>query len=233
MLAKLTVGRRASVVKYDLITALGAHGLASGPTRQRLVLRLITLLTARYDWQRQELCVGQREIARLWSVTDRTVKRDIAALRRLGWLTILQHGARGRVARYRLVLDAIWADTTEAWSTVGPDFETRMADMMAGDNGAGEDARKIVPLPVATPSEPADEPWASIHRRLAESDPHMTSNWFTHLGCKAFDGNRLTLIAPNAFIAKYVATHLTQKLYHAARAEIGPSLIAVTVSEGG
>lgn len=32
---------------------------------QRLVLRLMSLITTRYNWQRNELTMGQREIARL------------------------------------------------------------------------------------------------------------------------------------------------------------------------
>ena len=40
----------------------------------------MALITTRYNWQRDELTMGQGEIARLWSVDDRTVKREMARL---------------------------------------------------------------------------------------------------------------------------------------------------------
>ena len=98
MLQKKLAGPGASVRKYDLITALGAHALSLGKHDQRLVLRFITLITARYNWARDELSIGQREIARLWSCNERTVKRDVAKLRALGWLVVKRQGARGRAA---------------------------------------------------------------------------------------------------------------------------------------
>jgi hypothetical protein len=77
------VGRNAAAHKYDILTAIGTYALSKGKHEQRLVLRLITLITARYNWGRDELAVGQREIARLWSVDERTVKREMAKLRAL------------------------------------------------------------------------------------------------------------------------------------------------------
>ena len=44
------------------------------------MLRLIALITARYNWQRDELSVGQSEMARIWGVHDRTVKREVRRL---------------------------------------------------------------------------------------------------------------------------------------------------------
>ena len=91
-------GRNAAVIKYDLLTALGAHACAGDKHLQRLVLRFITLIVARYNWQADELSVGQTEMAALWSVDARTVKRDMARLREMGWLSIRRAAARGRVA---------------------------------------------------------------------------------------------------------------------------------------
>ena len=75
------VGRGAGARKYDILTALGAYALAQDKHMQRRVLRFLTLMTARYNWARNHLAVGQREIARLWAVDTRTVKREMAALR--------------------------------------------------------------------------------------------------------------------------------------------------------
>ena len=89
------VGRGASARKYDILTALGAFALAQGKHEQRRVLRLMTLITARYNWARDELAVGQRESARLWAVDERTVKREMARLKAAGWLVVKRQGAFG------------------------------------------------------------------------------------------------------------------------------------------
>ena len=57
------VGREAAAKKYDILSAMMAHALAGDKHRQRLVLRLMALITTRYNWQRNELAMGQREIA--------------------------------------------------------------------------------------------------------------------------------------------------------------------------
>ena len=61
-------GRNAASMKYDILSALGAHGCAGDKHRQRLVLRLITLVVARYNWISDELMVGQRPRAALLKV---------------------------------------------------------------------------------------------------------------------------------------------------------------------
>ena len=63
-------GRNAASMKYDILSALGAHACAGDKHLQRLVLRLITLVVARYNWISDELMVGQREIAELWSIDE-------------------------------------------------------------------------------------------------------------------------------------------------------------------
>ena len=75
------VGRQAASRKYDLLTALGVHACHGDKHLQRLVLRFMTLIVARYNWQHDDLSVGQREIAALWAVDERTVKREMAKLR--------------------------------------------------------------------------------------------------------------------------------------------------------
>ena len=57
------VGRHAASRKYDIMTALGVHGLAATGHAQVLVLRFITLLTARYN-----LGVGVVDGTRLYAV---------------------------------------------------------------------------------------------------------------------------------------------------------------------
>ena len=74
------VGREAASKKYDILSALMAHALSLDPASQKLALRLMSLITTRYNWQRDELTIGQTEIARLWCVDPRTVKREMAKL---------------------------------------------------------------------------------------------------------------------------------------------------------
>ena len=46
------VGPGASARKYDLLSALMAFALSDGKGTQRLVMRLMVLVTTRYNWQR-------------------------------------------------------------------------------------------------------------------------------------------------------------------------------------
>lgn len=160
MLTTRPVGRRAAARKYDILTALGAHALATGRSEQILALRLITLITARYNWGRDELTVGQREIARLWSVDERTVKREMAKLRGRGWLELLRAGARGRVAEYRLGIERLMQDTRPGWERVGPDFAHRLEETPADD--------KVVPLPLRGEVPPPDPRMAANGRWPAQ-----------------------------------------------------------------
>lgn len=199
------VGRAAASRKYDLLTALGAYALARSKHDQRLVLRLITLVTARYNWAREELAVGQREIARLWSVDERTVKREMAKLRALGWLSVRRQGARGRVTEYRLEIDAVLAATQDRWEAVGPDFALRM------DAGAGA-AETVVPLPVKgavpAPDLSGGSEWALAQALLHSQDAATYGAWLRGLARAERAGGRLILRAPSRFHAAYVQTHL-------------------------
>ena len=43
------VGREAAAKKYDILSAMTDHALAGDQHRQRLVLRLMSLITTRYN----------------------------------------------------------------------------------------------------------------------------------------------------------------------------------------
>lgn len=204
MLSAKLVGRNASAQKYDVLTALGAYALARGKHDQRLVLRLITLITARYNWTRNELAVGQREIARLWSVDERTVKREMAKLRALGWLEVKRQGARGHVTEYQINMTRLLNSTTADWPKVGPDFDLRM-------HGAPEPSR-VVPLPVRAVVAPPDisegSEWALAQAVFHAEDAGVFGSWISTLKRQDRAGGRLTLKAPSRFHAAYVQTHL-------------------------
>ena len=225
MQAAKVVGPDAPSQKYDLLAALGSHALAADPGTQRLVLRLITLVTARYDWRRGLMSVGQREIARLWSVDERTVKREMARLRDLGWIVLRSQGRRGRVASYALDLTALRGVTREAWARIGRDFEARMDGGLPRTGGG-----TVVPFPQADRPEsvPADEAqadegpaaddgWEAVRRRLREEDAAVFASWFAPLRSGGRAGGRLTLLAPTAFDATYIRGHYLDRLLAAVR----------------
>ncbi|QFQ88975.1 hypothetical protein F8A10_16300 [Paracoccus kondratievae] len=202
------VGREAAAKKYDLLSAMMAHGLAGDKHRQRLILRLMALITTRYNWQRDELTIGQREIARLWCVDERTVKREMAKLRTLGWIEIKQHGARGRVSVLSLNLERILLDTRGEWPNIGPDFVERVGGKPS------EPSSNVVPLHRPEPV-PAQGLWAEARARLAEEDPALFDAWFAGLIEAELTESCLTLFAPTRFHANYVQTHLLERLHTA------------------
>lgn len=209
MLIAKPVGRNASAIKYDLLTAIGTFALSQDKARQKLVLRLMTLITARYNWARDELCVGQREIARLWHVDERTVKREMAKLRAMNWLVIKRQGARGRVSEYGLGIDRILADTAQIFAAVGPDFEARLT-------AAPDSETNIVPFQGKAEAPPPDlrdgSEWSLAQAVLHTQDSANYAAWFRELKREARAGGRLTLSAPTRFHASYVLTHLIGRL---------------------
>ncbi|MEO1606996.1 MAG: hypothetical protein AAFU34_16905 [Pseudomonadota bacterium] len=205
MLAKDLVGSQAAARKYDLISAMGAFALGQGTTEQRVILRFITIITARYNWQSAELSVGQQDMARLWNVTTRTVKREIGWLRRKGWLVTTRQGSRGTVSRYRLGLDRILEDTAPFWPAVGPDFVVRMSARTEID------PQKVVTVDFQAReiAEQATDPrWADALRALHTLDPTGYASWYVKLGFVSFHEGCLTVSAPNSFVRTYVETHL-------------------------
>ncbi|KIT14399.1 hypothetical protein [Jannaschia aquimarina] len=217
--AKRAQGLHGSAFKYDLLTALGAHGCAGDKHRQRLALRLLVLITARYDWRTDTLTTGQREIAALWSVDERTVKREIAKLREMGWLILKRPATRGRVACHGLGVDAILAETRHAWDAVGPDFVARLTGPMPEvDQTVGQGNVVAFPSPAAEES-PAG-PWGRIRSDWEATDPAGHAAWIAPLRYEGISEGRLRLRAPSAFHASFVRTHhlaaLTARLRRAA-----------------
>jgi hypothetical protein len=211
------VGRQAQSRKYDLLTAIGVHACRGDKHFQRLALRLLTLIVARYNWQHDELSVGQREIAQLWSVDERTVKRDMAKLRDIGWLVQKRAALRGRVAVHGLDFARILEATAPDWHAVGPDFQERM-----GDSLPKEVPTNIVAFP--GPAAPAADlppeatPWEQARHRLEAEDPALFSLWFRQLQPGADLDGQFRLIAPSRFHATFVRTHHLGRLLAALRA---------------
>jgi len=222
MLAGKAVGRKAATKKYDILTALGAYALAQDKGQQRLALRLMVLITARYNWRLNELSMGQKEIARLWAVNERTVKREMAKLRQLGWVNIKTPSARGRVATYAFDFNQISTTTQEVWPAVGPDFVERMAGLYPATvvkvdfgNGAGQEAKGLdVP-------EPSGQ-WGEMRALLRAQDESVFRNWFARLQFVSFVEGFLHLSTESGFLARYIETHLSQSLLAAGIQVFGP-----------
>lgn len=227
MLARKPTGRGASAIKYDLLTAMGSFALSQRKGSQLLVFRLLTLITARYNWQRDHLAVGQREIAKLWDVDERTVKREMAKLRGMGWLTLKRQGARGRVSEYGLSIERILEDTEPSWEAVGPDFVYRLSQEV-------EPTSNVVPLRAGATAPKPDTSdgleWSLAKALLHEEDAATYSSWIAALERKARVGESLMLSAPSRFHATYVYTHLKARILAACR-DVDDTVTSVTIVE--
>lgn len=226
MTPKRYTGPQAGSQKYDLLTALSVAGLNGSPGFQTSMLRLVALVTARYNWARNELTVGQREMARLWSVDERTVKREIKRLTQAAILLQLRPGVRGRVAAYRLNIAEIFRLSAPVWQRVGPDFAERMeaqAPQPAPQTvttvdfaGATQEASEA---PASDTAGGQGGAWARTLARLAALEPALHRSWFLSLKPGDCIGGVLTLRAASEFQARYVQTHHQALLLGTARLE--------------
>ena len=215
MLASKPVGRDAATKKYDILSAMMAYALARDKLTQRLVLRLMSLITTRYNWQRDELSMGQREIAKLWSVDERTVKREMAKLKSRSWLKVKRAGARGRVTLYGFNMDLVLKETEMEWPKIGPDFVERLT-AMTGSTAQNTHESNVVPFN-AKVSAPVDDGslWASSAIILFTEDSTIFAAWFQQLNEASREGRCLHLTAPTKFHATYVETHLADMILRA------------------
>ncbi|MFN4099230.1 MAG: hypothetical protein ACK4GT_05600 [Pararhodobacter sp.] len=226
------VGPGASSRKYDLLTALGTLALSAQPGEQRLILRLMVAVTARYNWTSDTLAVGQTELARMWSVDARTVKRAMAEYRSRGWLRLKRQPARGRVAEYGLGLEALMQATRPVWAAVGPDFEARLSPATPMEPVSNT----VVPFPVpatdsANLSAGEGTVWPQALRILSDADPAIARAWLGGLREEGVSGNVLMLAAPGRYQANYLRTHLMGRLLGAVR-HVNPGIAAVEIGSG-
>lgn len=210
-------GPHSGVAKYDLLTALSLLGLHGGPRAQISALRLIAVVTARYNWRIDELCVCQRDMARMWGVTERTVKREVKAWVEARWLICMRQGTRGRAGAYRLDLIEIHHRASELWPLVGADFVDRMAPKPEVSVVA------VRPLDAVHAEEVAPRgTWRAASRRLRLADPASHAAWFAHLRLLSEEGGTLTLAARTRYAAHYIETRLRTALTEAVAVEMGP-----------
>lgn len=187
--------------KYEIMAGLAAAALAEG--RERTALRLLLLLLRRYNWATDALSIGRAEIAALWGVDERTVRRELARFRLGGWLVLKRPARRGRVALYGL----------------GPALRP---GARAAPPGAGG---QVVAFPRGEerPGLAGDEVaglWAAMRSRLARWDPDVTRTWFAGLSARATP-DALVLVAPTAYAARWILLQHGARLRAALEAEGG------------
>ncbi|WP_170789885.1 DnaA N-terminal domain-containing protein [Ruegeria lacuscaerulensis] len=221
------VGLNAPAIKYDILSAMTVHALSGDKHRQRSILRIIALITTRYNWRANELSIGREEIARLWSVNERTVKREMSKLRSMGWIAVKRPAARGRVAVYELDLKQVMIDTSEVWPTIGADFVARMSD-------SPEPGTNVVPFKVKPPApeESDGDIWTQVQAILHGRDPELWASWFRHLIEAERAGGAVTLVAPSRFEADYIHRNWSERLL-AAYSRIAPEIRKVRIESSG
>lgn len=223
---KRFTGPEAGSQKYDLLTAIAVAGLNGTAGFQTSMLRLVALVTARYNWKLDEFSVGQRDLARMWSVDERTVKREIKRLTEAEVLLQLRPGVRGRVAAYRLNRSRIESLSAPHWNRVGPDFAERMTRTQAPPSD-----EKVLRVDFRPRATEAPSPWSRVLARLGDADPGLHRNWFIHLDYSGFQDDVLTLEAASSFVAQYVQTHHLQLLQGIAAIEFqGLRRVVITVA---
>lgn len=211
------VGPGASARKYDLLTALALSSLHGERIAPILCLRLIALITARYDWARDMVAIGHEELARLWGVSRRTVIRDLARLTDCGLIEVAAPGRRGRVASYRLRHAAIDAATAPQWALAGQAMAARMA-------GAGESSH-AQPRDEASSAALPDALLAGLGDRLPEA---VLARWIAPLDWLGVEDGVARWRAPSRFHATYVSrTHGDAMLAAMRRTEPGVRRIAI------
>ncbi|SFS22313.1 DnaA N-terminal domain-containing protein [Yoonia litorea] len=235
--AKRLTGVNASSLKYDLLTALSVAGLHQDGRHQISLSRLTLLITARYNWRLDEFCVGQRDLARMWNVTERTVKREIKYWLEARLVICKRRGVRGRVGAYRLNYPEIYRQSEPYWAAVGPDFQERMGEThpVQQSKVVAVDFRGKASPPAAEPPETemqaAPATWRAACQRMKGLHPAHYHNWIGSLRFGCDDGECIMLYASNQFVAHYVQTHLIEIIMEAVEATLGPRRrIAVRVS---
>ena len=188
-------------------------------------MRLIALITARYNWSSDEVTIGQREMAALWRVDERTAKRETRRLIEAGLIEVKRPGIRGRVAAYRVKRDAIYARTAEEWIGVGPDFDARMSARLTP--AAAPEPAKVVHLnfPKQNLPNPKNDCWDKVLARLSIDQPQHFDAWYSQLWADTPDDSGILRIeAPTKFIANYVSSRLMAGLERAVQIAYGQAL---------
>ena len=198
---------------------MGLHGT---PTEQTSLMRLSLLITARYNWRIEMVSVGHSELARLWAVNDRTVKREMKRLMVMGIITCIRPGVRGRVGAYRLNYRRIYEASRNCWAAVGGDYEDRMREVSGETTVVKVDFQSQSKMPVK-PQLVVDGgtgTWGAVRQKLKAEHPALFESWFAKLVQDKVEDHVLILRAPNSFVSRYIETHFAETLAFAVETEM-------------
>lgn len=231
---KRLTGPGAGSMKYDILTALSVSGLHGSSVQQTSMARLCALITARYDWKRDHFCVGQPEMARMWNVTERTVKREVKRWVNDRLLICVRKGVRGRVGAYKLNIRKIFDMSRELWAAVGSDYAERMAalypvkptSVVKVDFTKGaQNVESVEPMAVGSS-------WTVVSERLRSLFPDEHRNWFAPLRFVSDEDGQYTLAARSGFVVRYLETHFSEALAEAVKSEVGLDRRIVIIANG-
>lgn len=208
-------------MKYDVLTALSVLGLHGSPARQISMMRLCALITARYNWKLDHFCVGQPEMARMWHVTERTVKREIKRWVDDRLLICVRKGVRGRVGAYRLNLLRVYEVSRDVWMAVGTDYAERMEGLQPASPSSVVQVDFAKPAQDDTPTVDDGTSWYAVSQRLKTLYPGKHRNWFAPLRFISDKDGRYTLAARSGFVVRYLETHFSTVMAEAVEAEVG------------
>ncbi len=217
---KRLTGPGAGSMKYDVLTALSVSGLHGTAAHQVSMTRLCALITARYNWKLDQFCVGQPEMARMWHVTERTVKREVKRWVDDRLLICARKGVRGRVGAYRLNLLRVFEISRDVWTAVGTDYAERMEGMQPLQTSSvvkvdfSKGVQEVAHFNDGTT-------WSAVSERLRRLYPDKHRNWFAPLRFVSDEGGRYTLAARSSFIVRYLETHFSAVVTESVQAEVG------------
>lgn len=217
-------------LKYDILSALAVAALSQKDRTRIDYFRLIALITSRYDWLRGEVSIGHSQLAELWSIDVRSVKRQIAYYADAGLMKKSRAGVRGRVTVYEIDLLKLIATTRPTLAKIGPDLEERLEQFCgaaAQSDSAQESAEKKALGEINTDrvSEPSSE--GALLRPASSSDgedarilsavrcalsPSAFERWFKDVTIRKVSSGAIEFLFPTKFTADYVERTFEKQL---------------------
>lgn len=225
--ARALTGPNAASMKYDILSAIGLIGLHGCARTQVSMPRLALLVTARYNWRRHEISMGQSEMARLWGVSERTAKREVKFWLERGLLQCTKPGVRGRVAAYRLDIPAVLRASEPFWPAIGSDFVARMTAPDAPPASEQNVVHLNTRRPERVVADPTD-PWAAVKQSLSDAQPEVYSSWLSQLEYERLGATSIRITAPSRFVASYVNGHYLGTVERAIRG-VHPEITEVSI----
>jgi len=203
-------GPNAAVAKYDVISALTCVALTGGRSQQTIIMRLINLITCRYNWRKNELSIGSEEVAELTFTSQRTAKRTLKALTDQRFLIVRLQGRKGRVTKYGLGLSAIFQAAAPHAKPKYHQFSERIDAVPLGTSISDP------AIDFTVEAQPC-QGWTAICTDIADKSQPLYVNWFADMVGTVKNGE-LTVACKTNFIQNYARTKLLSNIYGSANA---------------